>query len=121
MSKEEWLTQAKIDTMRGWAVEAIPSRKFCGRACISRAQSFEKGIAELEIVIAKPYWGRKLGREIAIALLELAFSKLGAKGIVGEVHPSNQASIALLEHFGFNPLRASDKKPMVYYFLNSER
>ena len=50
--------------------------------------------------LAEKYWGEGLATEIAIAIRDYAFSKLGLSEIIGIVDPQNAPSIHILEKIG---------------------
>jgi RimJ/RimL family protein N-acetyltransferase len=58
---------------------------------------------ELYLVLATSSSGLGFGREIATALLHLAFTTLRWEAVVGVVHPENQRSIRLLLKIGMHP------------------
>jgi RimJ/RimL family protein N-acetyltransferase len=57
-------------SLRGWAIEVIPEHVLAGRASLSKVKNAPLGTIELEIVVAKPFWGRRLGRQVATALIQ---------------------------------------------------
>jgi RimJ/RimL family protein N-acetyltransferase len=114
-TKEEWLADANLELLHGWVVVALPENIVAGRVCLNRAKNSAPGVAEFEIIIAKEFWGRKLGRAAASLMLAAAFEELNAKAILAEVHPENEASLALLKEYGFTYLCESEKKPMHIY------
>ena len=95
--KADWVASFSPDSFRGWIIEA--DGEVAGRASISRAK--RRGDGELEIVIGKKFFGRRLGRAVATMLVEMAFAELRAKALVGVVHPGHAASIALLRSLKF--------------------
>lgn len=97
--RAEWIRTFSPDLVRGWAIEVTPEAVLAGRASISRASA--PGEGELEIVIAKSFWGCKLGRKVAQILIPAAFEELNALSVVGVVHPEHRASLALLASWGF--------------------
>ena len=55
---------------------------------------------EIGYLLSKPYWGRGLATESAIAGLDYGFKTLKIPEIVGIVHPGNIASQKVLEKIG---------------------
>jgi len=53
------------------------------------------------LIVARPFWGRRYGREALGLLLEQAFHGLGLRRIEADVDPRNQTGLELLEAFGF--------------------
>ena len=103
-ARADWVKSFHPDDLRGWAIEAIPEQTLAGRASISRPKDPAPfGILELQIVIAKPFWGRKLGRQVAAALIQYAFNDSRTVAVIAQVHPENRAIHLLLEAFSFVP------------------
>jgi RimJ/RimL family protein N-acetyltransferase len=116
----DWVRKVASDpeALRGWAIEALPERVVAGRASISRPSVPAKpGTLELQIVIATPYWGRGLGRRVATALIQYAFSDKRVVAVVAAAHPENQASLALLDAFNFVGTGLKDKNEHLIYEL----
>ena len=116
-TKELWIEKTSLDLLYGWVVVALPENEVAGRVCMNRAKDRTPGVAEFEIIIAKKFWGRGLGREAATLMIPAAFSELNAKAIRAEVHPENKASLALLDRFGFKYRCKATKEPMLLYEL----
>ena len=118
--RADWVRKVASDpeAMRGWVIEALPERVVAGRASISRP-SFpaQPGTRELQIVIATPYWGRGLGRQVATALIQYAFSDQRVVAVVAAAHPENQASHALLDAFNFIDTGLKDKNEHLIFEL----
>jgi RimJ/RimL family protein N-acetyltransferase len=96
-------------------VVALPENEVAGRVCMNRAKDRTPGVAEFEIIIAKKFWGRRLGREVATLMIPAAFNELNAKAVRAEVHPENKASLGLLDCFGFKYKCKATKEPMLLY------
>lgn len=62
---------------------------------------YENRRAEIGFAIGRAYWGRGYGLEIARALVELAFGRMGIARIEADVDPENARSLALLRKLGF--------------------
>ncbi|MES0362072.1 MAG: GNAT family N-acetyltransferase [Anaerolineales bacterium] len=60
---------------------------------------------EIGYLLSKPYWGKGLATESAIAGLDFGFSTLGLREIVGIVHPENTASQGVLKKIGMQFVR----------------
>lgn len=122
-TKDEWIEAFDPQTFTAICVEV--QGNVAGRASISRYRPGLKGYAELAIVIGCPWWGHGLGAKIAHSLVELAFIRCNAKGIVGIVHPKHQASIGLLMSLGFrkrgtviNPSEEWQRGHLIYRLPN---
>ena len=79
--------------------------EFVGRASLSFAslalKNKEERCWEIQVLIAKKYWGRHLGQEVTKLLMDAAFDDLGALSVAAIVDPRNEASVALVKGLGF--------------------
>lgn len=100
-NREEFIRKLRFspELMRGWVIEALPEQLLAGRVVIGRTST--PGEAELEIVIAKAYWGRELGRKVAQTIIPAAFKDRNVSAVIAVVHPEHQASVKLVESLGF--------------------
>jgi [ribosomal protein S5]-alanine N-acetyltransferase len=73
---------------------------FVGRATLYPKDE-ERQRWEMQIVIAKRYWGQRLGREVSKLLIDVAFHDLRASSIIAIVDPNNTASRGLVDALGF--------------------
>lgn len=64
---------------------------------IQANRSFE---AEIGYCLQRPYWGRGIGTEVALLLVNFAFSKLNLHRVFATCDPHNVASIRILEKVG---------------------
>ena len=97
--RTEWLRDFSPGLIRGCAIEAIPEQVLAGRASISRTGT--QGEGELEIVIARRFWGQRLGRKTVALLIPAAFEEMSATSVIAVIHPDNQASLKLIQSSGF--------------------
>ena len=72
-------------------------------------RNFE-GTPELVYLLAKPYWRKGLGTEMAQGCLKYGFEERGFERIVGLVKPANAASHRVMEKLGMN----YEKRATVY-------
>ena len=93
--RTEWLRDFSPGLIRGCAIEAIPEQVLAGRASISRTGT--QGEGELEIVIARRFWGQRLGRKTVALLIPAAFEEMSATSVIAVIHPDNQASLKLIQ------------------------
>jgi RimJ/RimL family protein N-acetyltransferase len=61
---------------------------FAGRASLS-PQSMEEGCWEIQVLIAKKYWGHHFGREVTELLMGIAFGDLRASSVLAIVDPKS--------------------------------
>jgi fructose-bisphosphate aldolase class I len=73
--------------------------------------------AELAWMITRPWWGMGLASEIAEALVEHAFGKLGLDRIWANAYVENVASVRIMQKLGMTPIDAEDGQ--VRYELKS--
>lgn len=109
--RDEWIANGKrmLLTLDVLAIEAKSDSAFAGRATLARKINpsdlqnyFDNSIHwELQIVIAKKYWGRRFGEEVARALIDSAFTEPMTASICAIVHPDNQASRSLVSELRF--------------------
>ncbi len=103
-SKDNWISDYEKLVSSGrypsLAVLALPEGKLAGRASINCC-SEDQFRRELQIIIAKPFWGRGLGRIVAKLLIRRAFDEFSANVVTATVHPDHSSSIQLLQAFGF--------------------
>ena len=125
LTKEKWIET--FDTRAFASVCVEVQSNVAGRASINRYRQGRKGYAELAVVIGRPWWGSGLGVRVARSLIELAFTRLHAKGVVGVVHPEHRASIALLLSLGFrkrgtvvNPSKEWQRGHLIYRLPNRD-
>lgn len=95
--RAEWTASFDPELYGGWAVEVDGT--LAGRVSILRAK--RNGEGEIAVVIAKAYWGLRLGRRVADMLLHIGFEEMNATALVGQVHPENRGSLALLRALRF--------------------
>ena len=56
---------------------------------------------ETWLLLRSKFWGQAIGAEVTSALIEVAFSSLGAQSVIGIVDPMNHASLAMIKKLGF--------------------
>lgn len=106
IERSDWIRRfserVRKDSFACCAIDVLPECVLAGRVsipiyCLDLAG--EK--REFQVVIAKAFWGRKLGRKAADILIPAAFQELHAPAVIGIVHPENKRSLALLGSWGF--------------------
>jgi RimJ/RimL family protein N-acetyltransferase len=83
-----------------WPVFLLAGDEFVGCAGLRPYQP-EKKIYELGAHLLPAYWGQGFASEASQAIIDLAFSTLGAQGLIAGHHPNNAASRKLLPKLGF--------------------
>jgi [ribosomal protein S5]-alanine N-acetyltransferase len=76
---------------------------------------------ELGYTLARSAWGRGYATELGRALIEYAFSVLGAPRVVAQVEPDNHASRHVLEKLGMNEceVRMAYGRPHLLYAIDA--
>lgn len=68
-------------------------------------KSSQSGEWETWLLLRSKFWGKAIGAEVTSALVEVAFSSLGAQRVIGIVDPENQRSLSMITRLGFSFLR----------------
>jgi ribosomal-protein-alanine N-acetyltransferase len=93
------------DRLSMWATVFKPEQKYIGRCGIyphfNRYGFPIPGEAALGLYIAKEYWGRGLATEAGRAFIQLGFDELNIKKIVTMIDTRNDASVHVINKFGF--------------------
>lgn len=96
-------TEIQNDTVyrvQYWPIFELNSSELIGccglRPCMEKPDTFEIGFH-----LRKNYWGKGLACEAARAVIQYAFSSLGAKELRAGHHPENGASRNMLTKLGF--------------------
>jgi len=85
-----------------WAVDRIGAPSAIGYLGLNHSASCrDTDEAELGFRLARAYWRRGYGLEIAQLGLQHAFESLGLRQVIAKVDPGNIASIAIVERLGF--------------------
>ena len=86
--------------MQYWPIFWLESNGFVG-CCGVRPYKPEAQILELGFHLRPAYWHKGLALEASRAIIQFAFTALGAKALFAGHHPSNVASQRVLEKLGF--------------------
>lgn len=112
LPRDQWIGRMREKLGTGSCPLAISLRQ--DASFVGRASLCEIGFApnppdrvrdrecELQILIARNYWGKGLGFDTANALLQAAFASDHVASIVAVIHPDNTASLNLMDKLGFN-------------------
>ena len=105
----------------GLWVFRTPDGAFVGRAGVRRLELDDRDEVEIAYALARPFWRLGLASEIARALVDQAFARLGCPSLVGVVAVDNAGSRRLLEKIGFTLEKSLIFKgePVVCYRLRN--
>lgn len=108
--EQEWLpaflaAYARGDGYGSWAVEEKPSRAFVGWYHLRPAPGAAPDEPELGYRLVRAAWGRGLASEGARALVDHAFTTLGAGRVVAECMVVHTASWRVMEKAGLRRVR----------------
>jgi RimJ/RimL family protein N-acetyltransferase len=98
--RDEWIAGMRGNLDQSVAVIVKATQCFAGTASLTRP-GLPLHESELRVLIARQYWGQRLGHEVSGLLIEVAFGPFAACSILAVVHPDNKASLDLCEQFGF--------------------
>jgi RimJ/RimL family protein N-acetyltransferase len=83
-----------------WATVLKENGKFIGRSGLLPWSIEGRDEVEVAYTIAREYWGRGLGTEVAQAILRYAFDALGLSRLICLIEPGNTASQKVAEKIG---------------------
>jgi [ribosomal protein S5]-alanine N-acetyltransferase len=93
-----------------WPVFLLAGGDFLG-CCGLRPYKPEERLHEFGIHLCSAHWGRGLATEVAQAVLDHAFRRLGLPALFAGHHPNNEASRRLLTKLGFRHVRDEHYAP----------
>lgn len=102
--EETWDLMARMLgqwALRGYgmfAVEETASGRFAGRAGILHPYTWPE--PELAYGFDRPFWGQGLATEVALALRDWAFDRMGFPRMISYVRPTNTGSVNVLRKLG---------------------
>jgi RimJ/RimL family protein N-acetyltransferase len=116
----EVFVSSTVDDLRGWAIEAKPEGILAGRAAIIKPRDIDYpiGTGELEIVIAKQFWQRGIGRQVSKRLIDDFFSDPRGLMVIAIVHPKNEAIHKLLNSLSFGQDNTYSNHDHLVFVLN---
>jgi RimJ/RimL family protein N-acetyltransferase len=91
-----------------WATVLKENGKFIGRCGLLPWTIDGRDEVEVAYTIAQEYWGRGLGSEVALAILQYGFEKLGLRRLICLIEPDNVASQKVAEKIGMRLERTID-------------
>ena len=80
---------------------------FVGRAALS-PEDTEKQCFEIQVVLAKKYWGQHLGREVTELLMGVAFDHIKASSVIVIFDPNHKAARTVADELGFSHVETRD-------------
>lgn len=84
-----------------WVFRDGRDGSFVGRGGLRNVRVDGEDEVELSYALRAGYWGRGLATEMAGAILEVAFGRLGLEEVVAFTLPTNRASRRVMEKNGF--------------------
>ncbi len=93
-----------------WATIYKETGEFIGRCGLIPWTT--DGVLEVEVayLLAKPFWGRGLGTEAALAIRDYGFQTLGLPRLICMMYPDNVASVNIARRMGMT-LDREEKEP----------
>lgn len=92
-----------------YATELKTTGKMIGRCGLLPAESAIGLEGELAWMFKKSCWGRGLGTEIGLALLDFGLERPGVARIWAKAHRENHRSIAIMKRLGMRLTRTTDR------------
>ncbi len=91
------------------------SNSIIGMVSITRHHDQEH--FEISYELHPNFWGKGLGTEVSLKIIEYAFSELGLKELIAETQKKNQTSVKLLEKIGMTFVKEIERfgeKQVIY-------
>lgn len=106
-----------------WMLRLREDDSFVGRAYLRHVRVAPTEEIGLGYALLPEYWGMGLATEIASAIVDLAFSRLGFESIIVGSLPDNQASRRVIEKIGGRLERETIYKglPHVFYRIEADQ
>ncbi len=103
-----------------WATIHKETGRFIGRCGLLPWTIDGQNEVEVAYSLARDYWGRGLGTEVALAILHYGFEQLGLSRLVCLIDQENRASIKVAENIGmaFEKEAKDDAGPFLVYSRN---
>lgn len=101
----EWFTNGDnpgFPELGLWATIDKETGAFIGRCGLLRWEIDGHEETEIAYMIARKFWRRGLGGEVAQALVRHGFDRLGLRRLIALVHPENLASMRTAEKAGLS-------------------
>jgi len=96
------IAQGQANGIQFWPVFILDGDSFVGCAGL-RPYGEEDRVYELGYQLRRTFWGQRLAKEAARAVIDHSFGALGAVELFAGHHPLNEASRRVLLGVGFSP------------------
>lgn len=103
-----------------WGIWDQESGRYVGN-CLLRELAEDNSFLEIGYSIAKEYWGRGIGSELANAVVDYAFSNTATTKLAALTDPANIGSQRVLEKVGFHRDGNIERHGANLYFFSRER
>ena len=100
-----------------WAVVSRAEKQLIGWSGLQYLPDTDE--IEIGYLLSKPFWGKGLATESAIAGLDFGFDRLGLREIIGIVHPENFASQGVLKKIGMQFIKQTEYFGMECYLYKT--
>jgi ribosomal-protein-alanine N-acetyltransferase len=105
-ASRRYLARCMVGYARGrcyeWALERRTDQAFIG-TCGFGEIDLARGVADINYMVAKAYWGQGYATEAASAITQFGFVGLGLRKIEANAFPENRASHRVLAKLGMRP------------------
>ncbi|SBW21570.1 GNAT family N-acetyltransferase [Protofrankia symbiont of Coriaria ruscifolia] len=101
-----------------WAAEDRSGGEFVGRAGLYQPEGWP-GL-EVAWTIRRDLWGRGLATEAGAAVLDFAFTRVGANEVISLIHPDNAASIRVAGKLGLADTHRTFRGDAIYAITRAE-
>jgi ribosomal-protein-alanine N-acetyltransferase len=105
-----------------WATIYKANGQFIGRCGLLPSTIDGQNEVEVAFTLAKAHWGKGLGTEAALGILQYGFNQLSLSRLICLIVPENQASIKVARKIGMSFQRASKDEmgPFLIYSINKQ-
>lgn len=104
----------KLYDVQYWPIFELLTNKFIG-CCGLRPYNLEDNIYEIGFHLKSDSWGKGLGKEAALAVIQYALQELKVDNLFVGHNPHNEASKILLEKLGFTYYKDEFYEPTQLY------
>jgi ribosomal-protein-alanine N-acetyltransferase len=115
----EWFLEGhpRFPELGLWATIHKGTGQFIGRCGLIPWTIEGQHEVEVAFALARDYWGQGLASEVATALVEYGYSRLGLRRLICVIEPQHQASIRVASKIGmaFERSAADEHGPFLIY------